>query len=270
MQLSKNINTISTIIFILLIISFAIILFEITSLKATIEEINPNENTGNFIYLVFSFCLILTISMYALLLNRKITEVKEIITDSETGQQEIRSTSKKSKEEERKRLEKEKRIKQEAEKNKIIEKLVEDLDKQSSLKRYTDKFLSNLAKEYAIVQGLFFLRDKEQKIFKMVGNYAFYSEQEPREFELGEGISGQVAKNKELIYIDNVPDNYITVLSGLGAGSPKHLLIFPILYREESIGVIELASFERLIQENLEDILMGVSRVIGPQIISKF
>jgi two-component system chemotaxis sensor kinase CheA len=41
-----------------------------------------------------------------------------------------------------------------------------------------------------------------------------------------------------------VPDNYITVLSGLGKSTPHHLVIAPIIHNDKSIGVMEIASFK--------------------------
>ena len=109
---------------------------------------------------------------------------------------------------------------------------------------YTEKILQNIAKELDIVQGVFFVKNDADQMFHVSGQYAYYSEDQPRSFPVGETISGQVAKNRELLNLKELPHGYVTVLSGLGKSAPAHLVIAPIVYNEESIGIIELASFK--------------------------
>ncbi len=109
--------------------------------------------------------------------------------------------------------------------------------------QYSEKILQHIAKELNIVQGLVFLYDKTDQLFHVTGEYAYFSEEQPRSFPLGETLSGQVAKNQQLLNVKDMPEGYITILSGLGKGNPRHLLIAPIISKGESIGVIELASF---------------------------
>ncbi len=110
--------------------------------------------------------------------------------------------------------------------------------------KYTEKILQNAAKELDIVQGLVFLLDKKEQLYNVSGEYAYYSEEQPRSFPLGETLSGQVAKNKQLLNVREMPEGYITVLSGLGKSNPGYLIIAPVVHDDESIGVIELASFK--------------------------
>lgn len=109
---------------------------------------------------------------------------------------------------------------------------------------YTESILKNIAKELEIVQGLFFVLNDTDKMFQISGQYAYYSEEQPRSFILGETISGQVAKNQQLLNLKELPQGYVTVLSGLGKSKPAHLVIAPIVCNGESIGIIELASFK--------------------------
>jgi putative methionine-R-sulfoxide reductase with GAF domain len=62
-------------------------------------------------------------------------------------------------------------------------------------------------------------------------------------YEFGEGLVGQSAAGVKTIYVDDVPDGYIKILSGLGSASPRHLLIVPMKKDEKVIGVMEIASF---------------------------
>jgi transcriptional regulator with GAF, ATPase, and Fis domain len=62
-------------------------------------------------------------------------------------------------------------------------------------------------------------------------------------FEFGEGLVGQVAAGGSTLYIDEVPEGYIKIISGLGSASPKYLLIVPLKKGNQVIGVMEIASF---------------------------
>ncbi|MBN1988455.1 MAG: GAF domain-containing protein [Bacteroidales bacterium] len=128
---------------------------------------------------------------------------------------------------------------------------------------FLEKLLSNIAKQHDIVQGLVYLKDHESGIFSFTAGYAFYTETAPPTYTEGETLSGQVAKNKTLLNISDIPTDYITILSGLGKGSPKHLLIIPILGNDDqTIGIIELASFSRINTTN-EEVFALLGKKLG-------
>ncbi|MDI3526250.1 MAG: hypothetical protein PWR03_433 [Tenuifilum sp.] len=150
-----------------------------------------------------------------------------------------------------------------------VNKLLPEFDK-SDIEKYSEALLANIAKSVDIVQGQFYLKDSETGVFRFISGYAFYSETPPPEYTEGETLAGQVAKNKKLINIDNIPDGYITILSGLGKGSPKHLIITPVLSPDnQTIGIIELASFKPF-ENDHEELFSLLGRKLGEEIsISK-
>ncbi|MBL3656461.1 GAF domain-containing protein [Fulvivirga sediminis] len=72
------------------------------------------------------------------------------------------------------------------------------------------------------------------------------AESKSLDFEFGEGLVGQVANEKKTILIDDIPEGYIKIMSGLGSASPTHLLITPIIHKDQLYGVAEIASFTSL------------------------
>jgi HAMP domain-containing protein len=64
------------------------------------------------------------------------------------------------------------------------------------------------------------------------------------EFQLGEGLVGQAAVEKQRILLTKVPTDYIHISSGLGQAAPFNIVVLPVLFEGDVKAVMELASFE--------------------------
>ncbi len=129
---------------------------------------------------------------------------------------------------------------------KYTENITSGIDNLDSHEKVSELLLQNFAKSFNIVQGIVYILNKESNHFEVSNTYAVYQTETYQSFQEGEGITGQVAKNRKFLYIDNVPENYITVLSGLGQGSPKFLAFLPIVSNNKTIAIIEISTFEPL------------------------
>ncbi len=63
-----------------------------------------------------------------------------------------------------------------------------------------------------------------------------------KRINIGDGLIGACAFEKEKIYLTDIPENYAEIRSGLGTSAPKSILLIPLLMEDNLIGVIELAS----------------------------
>lgn len=89
------------------------------------------------------------------------------------------------------------------------------------------------------------------RLIEMFASYAHYiPEGEVVAYRFGEGIAGQVAKDGAPLNIKAVPEGYLSVVSGLGKATPKHLLVLPVKNDQEVVGVIEIASFKEFSNEH--------------------
>ncbi|MFW5645058.1 MAG: GAF domain-containing protein, partial [Bacteroidota bacterium] len=124
------------------------------------------------------------------------------------------------------------------------------------LKELSDKFLSSLVKYIEANQGMIFLLNNEEKgkeQLELLSAYAWSRKKFiERTVQIGEGLIGQAAIEKDKIYIKDVPDNYISITSGLGDANPRCLLIMPMISNDELFGVIELASFREFREYEIE------------------
>jgi CheY-like chemotaxis protein/CHASE3 domain sensor protein len=89
---------------------------------------------------------------------------------------------------------------------------------------------------------------------KRIASYGFSREQEELEQQIysDEGIVGQVAQQARLIRLDEVPQDYFKVSSGLGNGLPRSVLVVPTSDDERVNGVIELGFLRPLSDRDIE------------------
>ncbi len=84
----------------------------------------------------------------------------------------------------------------------------------------------------------------------LLAGYAVGDQQASR-IQLGQGLVGQCALEKQRILLTKVPRNYTKVSSSLGAARPKNIVVLPVLFEGETKAVIELGSLQVFTQTHL-------------------
>ncbi|PLX17942.1 MAG: hypothetical protein C0599_12915 [Salinivirgaceae bacterium] len=111
------------------------------------------------------------------------------------------------------------------------------------------EIISKLCKYTDAVQGGFYLLDDSDESdihFQLTAHFAYNRQKyNEKRLEWGEGLVGRSAFEQKTLYIDEVPQDYVDITSGLGEANPSVLLIVPLKFNEEVHGVIELSSFEQ-------------------------
>lgn len=135
--------------------------------------------------------------------------------------------------------------------NRGMVKFGETLSKnKEDLVKLSNAIISDLVKYVVAVQGAIYLYDdtnEDDTCLKLMAGYAMDEKQRNHEKILpGEGQIGTCYKEQRIIQIENLPESYAKLSSGLGSSSPTHALMVPLKLDETIIGVIELTSFEKL------------------------
>ena len=83
----------------------------------------------------------------------------------------------------------------------------------------------------------------------------------------GVGLVGACAMEREVQLVTDVPPHYSTILAGVGEAEPRALVFLPLLHEEESLGVIELASFN-MFEPHVVDFLRSLSLPVASSFFS--
>lgn len=71
-------------------------------------------------------------------------------------------------------------------------------------------------------------------------------------FRFGEGLIGRSAQQNEVQVIDEIPSDYFKIESSFGERQPSCLVLVPVIFQGERIGVLEIASFRRPTEDQIE------------------
>jgi HAMP domain-containing protein/CheY-like chemotaxis protein/signal transduction histidine kinase len=120
---------------------------------------------------------------------------------------------------------------------------------QKNLATVSQTILSELAPVVNAKHGVFYVVDnggnaQTEPVLRLAATYAYRERKHlSREFHVGEGLVGQAAYEKQRILLQNAPGDYITINSGLGESKPMQIVVLPIVFENQVLAVMELASF---------------------------
>ncbi|MFI8230029.1 HAMP domain-containing protein [Streptomyces sp. NPDC085900] len=113
--------------------------------------------------------------------------------------------------------------------------------------------------------GAFYLAEDTEAghDLRLVGSYGFPDDDgRPTRIPIGRSLVGQAARNRRTITVEDLPEDYVSISSGLGHALPRALVVLPIVVEEQVLGVIELASLTRFRQIH-QDFLTQLMPTIG-------
>ncbi|MFJ3761604.1 HAMP domain-containing protein, partial [Streptomyces sp. NPDC090080] len=113
--------------------------------------------------------------------------------------------------------------------------------------------------------GAFYLAEDTERghELRLVGSYGYPDDTErPTRIPVGRSLVGQAARNRRIINVEELPEGYVTISSGLGQAVPSALVVLPIVVEEQVLGVIELASLARFTQIH-QDFLTQLVPTVG-------
>src|SRR5499433_2196641 len=113
--------------------------------------------------------------------------------------------------------------------------------------------------------GTFFLAetaDGEARL-RLIAGYGLRGDIESH----SQSLIGQVAKTRKPIVMTDIPADYVKISSGLGEAAPVNVMILPIVFEDQVLGVIEAGSFSRFTRVH-QDFLEQLVETIGVSVNS--
>ncbi len=110
-----------------------------------------------------------------------------------------------------------------------------------------DDIIKFTIKKINAIQGAFYVVNQDARKIELCNSFAYNRKKYLKHsFDFAEGLVGQAAIEQEMLLRTEIPDDYVTITSGiLGDKKPSSILIMPLITNEEVYGVIELAGFEK-------------------------
>jgi PAS domain S-box-containing protein len=118
----------------------------------------------------------------------------------------------------------------------------------TDLNKLADEIIGNLVKYLKANQGALYIVDDaaadEETTMSMKACYAWDKKKYlNHKIHRGEGLAGQAWQEGDTVYLTEVPQNYVRIVSGLGDANPTAVLIVPLKVNDQIFGVVEIASF---------------------------
>jgi PAS domain S-box-containing protein len=132
------------------------------------------------------------------------------------------------------------------------------------------QILKSLSKYINAVQGAVYLFDEEPRTLRNIAVMAYNRRKHvDQAFQIGEGLVGQCAYEMDFIHRTEIPDDYVTITSGiLGDQKPKSILLIPLITSDQLQGVIEFAFLEARIHKLTIQFMLELGEIIARTIFN--
>lgn len=146
---------------------------------------------------------------------------------------------------------------------------ISDILRQDNNKDIHSTLITAIVKYIDANQGCIFMvneNDSDHVFLEMVACYAYERKKHfSKTIEIGQGLIGQCYLEKEAIKLKEVPEDFVSITSGLGEAVPTFVAIIPIRQENRVSGVMEFALFHEL-----EDYQIEFLEKLGHNIASFF
>ena len=107
--------------------------------------------------------------------------------------------------------------------------------------------ISYMARYLDIPLAAIYVMDTDKESLRLMGTYAWQKRKHGENvFNLGDGLVGQAALENQAIEVDNLPDGYFSIRSGMGEMAPRMVMVTPFAHNGKVKGVIEFALVHEL------------------------
>jgi signal transduction histidine kinase/DNA-binding response OmpR family regulator/CHASE3 domain sensor protein len=135
------------------------------------------------------------------------------------------------------------------------------------IRKLSEKIIQSITEYINAPIGAMYVINKSME-FVLTGSYAAVDL--PKTVKVGEGLIGEALKKRKMVVLDDLPADYLKVSSSLVEGKIAAVIVLPLAYDNESIGVIEIGLLRKpsakeleWLSLNLEAISIGLNAVLS-------
>lgn len=142
------------------------------------------------------------------------------------------------------------------------------VDNKEDFRALGSKVLSQVIKYLDAASGVLYMltdEDVQEPYLELIADYGCSNEirKEKAKIHITTGNMGVAFTENRMIVVDDVPENYIKVESGLGSANPEGLIILPLSIDENVFGILEIASFKKFTQLQIEFVKRIANNIAG-------
>ena len=144
----------------------------------------------------------------------------------------------------------------------ITEELLCLIKKDNNIKNLATELLLKLAKHYEIGLAVCYFKTQPSGKFNVQGVYGLNEEEVLSEISELSGVNGECILSQNPLIVNEIDQDYFEIESCSGSSKPKHLYLLPIVVKNETIGLIELATFKLInIELHWDKLSSGLSEI---------
>ncbi|MBB6612419.1 response regulator [Pontibacter sp. Tf4] len=123
-----------------------------------------------------------------------------------------------------------------------VAELNNQVSSETSVERVAEKAITFLSHYTDAETGILYLHNSSGRLAPVAAHGVPVPLQQLPVFEIGSGKVGQAVRERQVLVLDNVPDEYLRIRSGLAEVQPASVVIVPLYFGRTIVGALELCS----------------------------
>lgn len=145
-------------------------------------------------------------------------------------------------------------------------------NEEDTLEKWSDRLLENLAETLEALQGSLYITrrsnlEEEEDWLELAGTYAFDKDNLEEKLKFGQGIVGQAAKSQKQYHFTAESSFETRSYTSLAEVRPKSVLVHPLIFNEQVLGVLEVSSLSTFTKNDIR-LIEGISETVAANLLT--
>ncbi|MEM7292384.1 MAG: response regulator [Pseudomonadota bacterium] len=141
----------------------------------------------------------------------------------------------------------------------------ETLREQLNMQVLAERLVSEVSRVIDAPMAVLYITEEDGSLWRYAGVANDLKDEFEHAVQLGEGLVGEVAQQREPRIVRDLPPQYFRIRSGLGEASSTSVYLYPVVHTGRTVAVFELGSFAGF-NDSHREFLEAVGPAIGMRI----